>query len=89
MHVKTRVEDDYLELLRSIRLLFKTILSILFPNVFFSIILNSNEALSLPISNAGCVMVEREGFNKEAVRRLEKLITFNCCGIFSFISLQT
>jgi hypothetical protein len=46
-------------------------------------------AASLPISNAGCVMVVREGFKREAVSRFEKLIIFTCFGILSFSSLQT
>ena len=46
-------------------------------------------AASLPISNAGCVMVVNEGFKSDAVSRFEKLIIFTFFGILSFSSLQT
>src|SRR4030081_1723678 len=77
------------ELSRSINELFNTICSIRLPKVFFSIILSNKEADSFPISNAGCVMVDKEGESKEAVRKLEKLMILSCWGIFSFISLHT
>src|SRR5688572_20198842 len=45
-------------------------------------------AAFLPISTAGCVTVVREGCNKDAISRLEKLITFTFTGICNPRSLQ-
>lgn len=51
--------------------------------------LNKMVAEVFPISNAGCVIVVREGFSKGAVRKFEKVIAFTSCGIFNFNSLHT
>ena len=77
------------ELFLCIKLLCNTIFSLPFNSLFFSISLNNNWAASLPTLNAGWVMVVKAGESKEAVRRLEKLTAFSCCGIFNLISLQT
>ena len=68
---------------------FSFVLNCLFNSVFFSISLNNNWDASLLTLNAGWVMVVKAGESKEAVRRLEKLTAFSCCGIFNLISLQT
>ena len=46
------------------------------------------EADSFPISNAGGVIVDREGESREAVRKQEKLMIFICWGILIGISWQ-
>jgi hypothetical protein len=48
----------------------------------FARCLKSILAASFPISNAGCVIVVREGFNKSTVLKLENEITFKSEGIF-------
>jgi hypothetical protein len=40
------------------------------------------------MENAGCVSVDKAGFNKAAVGKFEKLMIFNCLGILMLISLH-
>ena len=57
--------------------------------LLFAKYLKSMVAAIFPISNAGCVMVVREGFKRAAVLKFENDITLRSCGIFTPISLQT
>lgn len=50
--------------------------------------LNKSVAAALPISNAGWVIVVRDGFKIDAVSRLEKQTIFTSSGIFNFNDTQ-
>jgi hypothetical protein len=55
----------------------------------FAKCLNNITAASFPISNAGWVMVVKDGFNKSAVLKFENEITFKSFGILILSALQT
>ena len=66
----------------STKIEFNTIFSTQSRFPFFSTKSNKIAAASLPISNAGWVMVLKEGFKKAAVCMFEKQITFSPSGTF-------